>query len=128
MVRRYEISDADWKRIELLLKGKVGDVGRSGNDNRLFINAVVWMARSGAAWRDLPERYGPWNSVYRRFRRWAESGHWQAIFEALQDPDLDWAMVDSTARRTATVRAHQQAAGQKKVRPLPRPSDVAGVG
>ncbi len=59
MVRRYEISDADWKRIEPLLKGKEGDVGRSGNDNRLFINAVVWVARSGAAWRDVPERYGP---------------------------------------------------------------------
>jgi len=127
MIRRYESSDASWKRIEPLLKGKAGDVGRSGTDNRLFINAVVWMARSGAAWRDLPERYGPWNSVYRRFRRWAKSGHWQAIFEALQDPDLDWTMVDST-----TVRAHQQAAGyrapgQKKAPPTKRPSAVAGA-
>lgn len=123
MVKRYEISDADWKRIETLLKGKVGDVGRSGTDNRLFINAVVWVARSGAAWRDLPERYGPWNSVYQRFRRWAKSGHWQAVFEALQDPDLDWAMIDSTA-----VRAHQQAAGQKKALPTPKPSAAAGAG
>ena len=122
MLRRYEINDTDWKRIEPLLKGKAGDVGRNGTDNRLFINAVIWMARSGAAWRDLPQRYGPWNSVYRRFRRWAKSGHWQVIFQALQDPDLDWAMIDSTL-----VRAHQQAAGQKKVRPTSRPSDAAEV-
>ena len=122
-MRRYEISDLDWTRIQLLLKGKAGDVGRSGNDNRLFINAVVWMARSGAAWRDLPERYGPWNSVYQRFRRWAKSGHWQAIFEALQEPDLDWTMIDSTL-----VRAHQQAAGQKKAPPPPRRLDAAEVG
>ena len=66
MIRRYEISDANWTRIELLLKGKPGDVGRTGQDNRLFINAVVWVARSGAAWGDLPERYGPWNTVYQR--------------------------------------------------------------
>ena len=59
MIRRYEISDAAWKRIEPLLKGKPGDVGRSGNNNRLFISAVIWVDRSGAAWRDLPERYGP---------------------------------------------------------------------
>ena len=122
-MRRYEISDLDWARIQPLLKGKAGDVGRSGNDNRLFVNAVVWMARSGAAWRDLPERYGPWNSVYQRFRRWAKSNHWQTIFQALQEPDLDWTMMDSTI-----VRAHQQAAGQKKVLPPPRPSDAAGAG
>ena len=122
MARRYEVSDADWVRIEPLLKGKAEDVGRSGEDNRLFINAVVWIARSGAAWRDLPERYGNWNSVYQRFRRWAKSSHWQKIFEALQDPDLDWAMLDSTL-----VRAHQQAAGQKKARLKPKHSDEVGV-
>lgn len=122
MSRRYEVSDADWVRIEPLLKGKAGDVGRSGEDNRLFINAVVWIARSGAAWRDLPERYGNWNSVYQRFRRWAKSGHWQKIFEALQDPDLDWAMLDSTV-----VRGHQQAAGQKKARHSGKPLDEVEV-
>ena len=116
MGRRYEISDVDWERIAPLLKGKPGDVGRSSADNRLFLNAVVWIVRSGAAWRDLPERYGAWNSVYQRFRRWAISGHWQAIFETLQDPDLEWSMIDSTL-----VRAHQQAAGQKKVRPKLKP-------
>jgi len=114
-MRRYEITDPQWQRVAHLLPGKVGDVGRSATDNCLFINrtgepAVLWIARSGAPWRDLPERFGPWNSVYRRFRRWAKVGVWQNVFEALQEPDLDWLMIDSTI-----VRAHQHAAGQKKV-------------
>ena len=107
-MRRYEIKDYEWVRLEPLLPGKVGDVGRSAADNRLFINAVLWIARSGAPWRDLPERFGNWNSVYQRFRRWSKQGVWQRVFEALQEPDLDWLLLDST-----TVRAHQHAAGQK---------------
>ena len=67
---------------------------------------------AGAPWRDLPERYGPWNSVYQRFRRWARKGVWQRVFEELQEPDLDWLLLDST-----TVRAHQHAAGQKNDSP-----------
>lgn len=108
-MRRYEITDQEWAKISELLPGKAGDVGRSGNDNRLFINAVLWIARSGAPWRDLPERFGPWNSAYRRFRRWAKAGIWQQVFENLQEPDLDWLMIDSTV-----VGAHQHASGQKK--------------
>lgn len=111
-MRRYEITDQQWQRIAPLLPGKVGDVGRCATDNRLFSNAVLWIARSGAPWRDLPERFGSWHSVYRRFRRWAKSGVWQKVFDQLQEPDLDWLMLDSTL-----VRAHQQAAGQKKVIP-----------
>ena len=107
-MRRYEIKDYEWVRLEPFLPGKVGDVGRSAADNRLFINAVLWIARSGAPWRDLPERFGNWNSVYQRFRRWSRQGVWQRVFEALQEPDLDWLLLDST-----TVRAHQHAAGQK---------------
>lgn len=118
-MRRYELKDADWARLAPLLPGKTGDAGRSAADNRLFVNAVLWIARSGAPWRDLPERFGPWNSVYRRFRRWAQKGVWQRVFEAVQEPDLDWAMLDSTS-----VRAHQHAAGQKKARPRPKPSAV----
>lgn len=108
-MRRYEITDQQWAKISGLLPGKAGDVGRSGNDNRQFINAVLWIARSGAPWRDLPERFGLWNSTYRRFRRWAKAGIWQQVFENLQEPDLDWLMIDSTI-----VRAHQHASGQKK--------------
>lgn len=109
-MRRYEITDQQWHRIALLLPGKASDVGRTATDNRLFINAVLWIARSGAPWRDLPERFGPWNSAYRRFRRWAKTGVWQKVFQQLQEPDLDWLMIDSPV-----VRAHQHAAGQKKV-------------
>nr|WP_241749637.1 IS5 family transposase [Rufibacter sediminis] len=108
-MRRYEITDRQWESVSRLLPGKSGDVGRSGRDNRLFLNAVLWVARSGAPWRDLPERFGPWNSAYVRFRRWSLKGVWERVFEALQEPDLDWLMVDSTV-----VRAHQHAAGQKK--------------
>jgi putative transposase len=107
-MRRYQISDQAWQRINDLLPGKSTDVGRTAKDNRQFLNAVLWIARSGAPWRDLPERFGPWNSVYRRFRRWAIKGVWQQVFVALQEPDLDWLLLDST-----TIRAHQHAAGQK---------------
>lgn len=107
-MRRHEITDEQWKRLEPLLPGREGTPGHRARDNRLFINAVVWIAKTGAPWRDLPERFGPWNSTYRRFRRWSQSGRWQRIFEALQEPDLEWLMIDST-----TVRAHQHASGQK---------------
>lgn len=117
-MRRYEITDEKWERITNLLPGKDTDPGRTAEDNRRFINAILWIARSGAPWRDLPERYGNWNSVFKRFNRWSQAKRWQRIFQALQDPDLDWVMLDST-----TVRAHQHAAGQKKVLPRLRPWD-----
>lgn len=108
-MRRYEISDDNWERIAPLLPGKKSDPGRTAEDNRRFINAVLWIARSGAAWRDLPERFGRWDTVFQRFNRWSKKDVWQQVFEAMQDPDLEWLMIDSTI-----VRAHQQAAGQKK--------------
>jgi transposase len=108
-MRRYELSDREWERIEPLTAGKAGDSGVTGKDNRQFVNAVLWIARTGAPWRDLPERYGQWNSIYQRFNRWAKTGIWARIFMALQDIDDEWLMLDST-----TIRAHQQAAGQKK--------------
>lgn len=107
-MRRYELREDQWQKIAPLLPGKEGDPGRSG-DNRLFIHAVLWIARSGAPWRDLPRRFGEWNSVYVRFNRWSKKGVWKRIFEALQEPDLEWIMTDSTV-----VRAHQHSAGQKK--------------
>ena len=118
--RRYEISDADYERIRPLLSGKPGDPGRNAHDNRAFINGVLWIARTGAPWEDLPERYGKSNTVFQRFNRWSKQGRWQAIFEVLQDPDLEWIMLDST-----TVRAHQHAAGQKKARPKRKPLGAA---
>jgi transposase len=84
----------------------VGDAGCSAADNRLFLHAVLWIARSGPPWRDLPERFGPWNSAYRRFRRWAQKGVWQRVFEAVQEPDLDWAMLDSTSVPVGADKAY----------------------
>jgi transposase len=107
-MRRHEIADEDWVRIKDLLPGQAGDPGVTAQDNRLFLNAVLWIAKTGAPWRDLPERFGHWNSVWRRFDRWAKKGVWQRAFEALQDPDLEWMILDSTV-----IRAHQHAAGKK---------------
>lgn len=114
--RRYEITDEEWQRLEHLLPGKATDPGRTATDNRLFINAVLWITRTGAPWPDLPERFGKYNSQFQRFNRWSKKGIWQRVFEALQDPDLEWLMIDSTI-----VRAHQHAAGQKKAHPRRKP-------
>ena len=109
MGHRYEISDADWDRIKDLLPGQPGQHGGVAEDNRRFLNAVLWIARTGAAWEDLPERLGKGNSQWRRFDRWAAKGRWDPILAALRDPDLDLLILDSTA-----VRAHPCAAGAKK--------------
>ena len=107
-MRRHEIADESWERIKDFLPGQVGDPGVTAKDNRLFVNAVLWIGKTGAQWRDLPERFGKWNSVWKRFDRWAAKGVWLRVFGALQDPDLDWMIIDSTV-----VRAHQHAAGKK---------------
>ncbi len=117
--RRYEISDEAYERLQPMLSGKPGDPGRNADDNRRFINAVLWIARTGAPWEDLPERYGKANTAFQRFNRWAKKGRWEAIFEALQQPDLEWIMLDTTV-----IRAHQHAAGQKKVTAKTKPSDA----
>lgn len=106
MRRRHEITDQQWDAIKDLLPGKEGDPGATANDNRLFVNAVMWIAKTGAPWRDLPERFGNWNSAFQRFNRWCKAGVFQRIMEALQDPDLGVLMLDSTI-----IRAHQHAAG-----------------
>jgi transposase len=109
MVKRYELSDRQWERVKDLLPGKVGDPGRTGRDNRQFVNGVLWVLRSGAHWHDLPERYGKWKTVHTRFSRWAKAGVWERIFEALiGDRDNQYLLLDTTL-----VRAHQQAATGK---------------
>lgn len=109
MAGRYELSDVQWQRIAHLLPGKPGDRGRTGVDNRLFVNAVLWVLRSGAWWQDLPERYGKWKTVHKRFTRWAKAGAWERVFDSLTaDPDNQYLMLDTTL-----VRVHQQAAGGK---------------
>ena len=105
MAKRYELSRSQWEQIQGFLPGKAGDPGRTGVDNQLFVNAVLWVLRSGARWSDLPERYGKYKCVHKRFTRWAQHGVWERIFEILtHDPDNEYVMLDSTI-----VRAHQQA-------------------
>ena len=114
---RFVLSDAQWARMAELIPGKAGDPGRSGTDTRLFMEAVLWIVRTGSPWRDLPATFGHWNSVFRRFRRWAVAGVFERVFKALQDdPDFEYVMADGTI-----VRVHQKAAGAKggpKLRPL----------
>ena len=118
---RLVLSDRQWKLIEKQCAGKPEDPGGTGADNRMFVEAVLWIARTGSPWRDLPAVFGKWNSVFVRFNRWSEGGVWQRIFAALSDdPDFEYLIIDSTI-----VRAHQHAAGAKggaKSRPLADPA------
>ena len=110
MKSRRLLNDAQWKKLEPLLLGKVGDAGAKGRDNRQFIEAVLWIVRTSSPWRDLPAELGNWHTTYTRFKRWGESGAWQRIVEAVSDDkDLEALMIDSTA-----VRAHQHSAGAQK--------------
>jgi len=109
-MRRYALRDDQWNRIEHVLPGRPGSVGVTATDNRLFVEAVLFRYRAGIPWRDLPERFGDWKNVHRRFSRWARRGVWQRLFELLaEDADNEYAMIDSTI-----VRAHQHSAGAKK--------------
>lgn len=114
---RLVLSDEQWKRIEKFCVGKPEDPGGTGSDNRMFVEAVLWIARTGSPWRDLPATFGKWNSVFVRFNRWSAGGVWHRIFEALSnDPDFEYLILDSTI-----VRVHQHATGAKgglKIRPL----------
>lgn len=108
-MRRYGLSETQWEAISGLLPGREGHVGVTARDNRLFVEAVIWKYRAGVPWRDLPERFGEWSNVHRRFSRWAQSGVWDRVFAALaRDRNNEYLMIDSTI-----VRAHQHAAGAK---------------
>ena len=106
---RLILSDEQWERIAPYVPGKKGDPGRSGEDNRLFLEGVLWIARVGAPWRDLPETFGNWNSVFQRFRRWALKGVFERLFQLLSDdPDFEYGLIDGTL-----VRVHQHGTGAK---------------
>ena len=118
---RLMLEDHVWERMAPQLPGKVCDRGRSGADNRLFVEAVLWLARAGAPWRDLPEIFGNWNSNFVRFSRWSKAGVWDRLFTAMADePDFEYILIDSTI-----VRAHQHAAGKKGGLKLVRSADRA---
>ncbi|GAA2997740.1 hypothetical protein GCM10017559_17980 [Streptosporangium longisporum] len=119
MVRRHELTDDAWARIEPLLPANPERGGR-WRDHRQVLNGIVWKIRTGADWRDVPERYGPWQTIYQRFRRWSADGTFARLLEYVQVHDdaigqVDWSVicVDSTI-----VRARQHAAGARKGGPI----------
>ncbi len=119
---RTVLTDAMWARIEHILPGKETDPGVTAADNRQFLEAVLWRIRTGSPWRDLPEHFGNWNSIFKRFRRWALSGIFEQVFNELSDEfDLEYVFVDGTI-----VQAHQKAAGAKGG-PPGRVSDAPGA-
>lgn len=106
---RRELRDDQWELVRGLLPGKAGDPGRTAADNRKFVDAVLWVARTGCHWRELPVEFGNWNSVFQRYNRWAKKGVWENLFKRLSlDQDLEYVMLDATI-----VRAHQHSAGAK---------------
>ena len=105
--RRHDISDSVWQLLKPLLPEQVGQWGGIAKDNRLFINAVFWILRTGAPWRDLPLDYGDWKNTHRRFCRWRDKGVWAKILEILiDDPDFEWLMIDASH-----IKVHPHAAG-----------------
>ena len=112
---RGELSDQEWERLLPLLPPQKPKTGRPAKDHRTVINAILWLLRTGAPWRDLSPAYGSWKMIYSRFCRWQKAGIWQEILKAIQqradaEGKLNWDThyVDST-----TIRAHQHAAGAK---------------
>ena len=92
---RRSLTEVQWARIEALVPGKKGDRGRGGTDNRLFVDACLWLARGATPWRDLPPELGHWKSVCTRFRRWSRAGVWDGLFKALcKDPDVEYVLID----------------------------------
>ena len=109
--RRHDISDKVWAKIELHLPGRKGSWGGIAQDNRSFINAVFWIMRAGAPWRDLPPDFGGWSNTHRRFIRWRDSGVWERLLEVLIDePDFEWLMIDASH-----CKVHPHASGARVV-------------
>ena len=107
--RRHDISDRVWEILEPLLPGGKGKTGRPAQDNRRFINAVFWILRTGAPWRDLPPDYGDWKNTHRRFCRWRDRNVWAGLLEAvMDDPDYEWLMLDASY-----IKAHPHSAGAR---------------
>jgi transposase len=129
-MKRHELTDAQWARLEPHLPPQRPATGRPNQDHRRILNGIIFRLKTGIPWRDLPERLGPWQTVYSRFRRWQQAGIWQRILAELQaEADaagrLDWDLhfVDGTV-----VRAHQHAAGAKRGDPQTRRSAGVGAG
>jgi transposase len=129
MVQRFELSDGQWERLRPLLPPQKARTGRPATDHRQILNGILWIIRTGAPWRDLPERYGPWSTVAARFYKWRASGLWDRLFAQVQEQadaagQIDWRIhyVDGTV-----IRAHQHAAGAKGGILLRKRSATAGA-
>jgi transposase len=121
--KRHELSDEQWQQLEALLPAQQPKTGRPNAEHRGIINGILWRLKTGAPWRDLPERYGKWQTVASRFYRWQKSGVWEHMFAQLQqmkdrDGQIEWEVhyVDGSV-----IRAHQHAAGAKKAPPKRKP-------
>jgi transposase len=128
MVKRHELTDTQWDRLKPLLPPR--KPGRPRQDDRRILNGILWKLATGVPWRDLPERYGPWQTGYTRFWRWTKAGVWDRLFAAVQQQadaagQIDWELhfVDGTV-----IRAHQHAAGAKGGTLKPKPSGAAKAG
>jgi len=107
--RRHDISDEVWNKIKGLLPGSEGKTGRRAHDNRSFINAVFWILRTGAPWRDLPPDFGDWKNTHRRFCRWRDRRVWEYLLDnVIDDPDFEWLMIDASY-----IKTHHHAAGAR---------------
>ena len=110
MLRRHEISDHEWERIKDILPPENTGEGRPSKSNRTMFNAMIWLDKTGAPWRDLPEWFGPWQTVYSRFRLWSKNDAFKELFEHLSvEADMQAFSIDSTS-----CKAHQHSAGAKK--------------
>jgi transposase len=106
---RYVLTDTQWAKMAPHCLGKKSDPGRSGEDNRRFVEAVLWIARTGSPWRDLPPLFGPWNTVFKRYRDWVKADVFKRLFDAASEqPDMEYAMVDATI-----VKVHRHGQGAK---------------
>ena len=117
---RHTFTDEQWERIDPLLPPCKG---RPGGAQRKYFDALLWMARTGAAWRDLPERLGKWNVVYQRYAYWCKKGHFERLFQGVQQPDTEEVMVDSTCCKA--LPKPRQAPGKQAA---PRPLESRAVG
>src|ERR1700675_3227207 len=119
-MERFVLTDAQWAKMEPHCLGKPTDPGRSGEDNRRFVEAVLWIARTGSPWRDLPAEFGGWNTVFKRFRDWVKGDVFKRLFDAASgEPVMEYAMVDATIAHAH--RYGQGAKGGLKTRPSASP-------
>lgn len=114
MRRRHELTDEQWERIKDHLPGKASDPGRTAGDNRLFVNAVLYVLKTGIPWADLPERFGKFNTVWKRFDRWAKAGVWERVAVALGDDEMTRA-IEELQLDSTSIKAHPTASTGRRL-------------